>query len=136
VNLPEKRHNKWTLRDQKSPFLPTLEGSTSKVATKQFTAITDPDHVQRPRAGNFRSMRKRSELPVYDDARLELRLDVHRITIASSLRRLVSGEHGFKQSRRSGGAYGASHRRQKQDRYQGTQYEEFRDLNAMLHPPH
>jgi hypothetical protein len=33
------------------------------VATKQFTAITDPDHMQRPRAGNFHSMRKRSDLP-------------------------------------------------------------------------
>ena len=41
-----------------------------------FPSSSDP-HVQRlcarPFAGNFRSLRSRSELPVYDDARFELR---------------------------------------------------------------
>jgi hypothetical protein len=67
----------------------TLDGKTIKVATEQFTAITDPDHTQRAVSreeeqsmykdyvqdltGNFRSLRSRSKLPIYRDARFELR---------------------------------------------------------------
>ena len=69
---------------------PTLDGRTIKIATEQFTALIDPDHVQRAVSleeeesmyndyvhgtlvGNFRSLRRRGKLPVYSDARFELR---------------------------------------------------------------
>ena len=100
---------------------PTLDGKTIKIATEQFAAITDPDHVQRTvgveeEQSIFDKDYVQNRLPgisdrcgtaaacfIYRDARISV-IDVHpdndRIIIASP----CSG-HGFKHSAAIGVAF-------------------------------